>query len=132
MRIQTRTAALLSFMACFAAAALLAGCDTGFGQPCTLPKTDEFRQACNPAEVDPAAEDEDVQSESRASCAVKNFAGCETRVCLVYRGSSPFCSEPCLADDDCEGSAVCRPLLGDVECAEGVECYCVRKGDIDN
>lgn len=112
------------------------GCDTGFGQPCDLPKTEEIRAACNPAEVD--NEDDDIQRESKASCALKNYAGCETRVCLVYRGSSPFCSETCKADSDCEGSAVCRPLLGDADCSAddqsgfAPECYCVRKGDLND
>lgn len=119
------------------------GCDTGFGQPCTLPKTDEFRRACNPAPEDPNAEpagENDIVRDSKASCAVKNFAGCETRVCLVYRGSDSYCSEPCRKDNDCEGSSVCRPLLGDTDLEGNVcegtdagvlpECYCVKKGDL--
>ena len=119
------------------AALLASGCDTGFGQPCTLPKTEEFRRACNPPVDDGAdAGMNDVQSESKATCAVKNFAGCETRVCLVYRGSSPFCSESCVADGDCE-SNLCRPLLGDPsltdpDICKRSECYCIRKGDADN
>ncbi len=117
-----------------------AGCDTGFGQPCDIPKVEAFRRACSPAPSDGAdGGTSDIDRESKASCAIKNYAGCETRVCLVYRGSSPFCSEPCQADGDCEGSAVCRPLLGDTDLdsaactpTEGFtpECYCVRKGDL--
>ncbi len=120
------------------AALLVTGCDTGFGQPCTLPKTEEFRRACNPAPKDPNMDAgiNEVQSESKASCAVKNFAGCETRVCLVYRGSSPFCSESCVDDGDCE-SNLCRPLLGDPnlsdpDICQRTECYCIRKGDQEN
>ncbi len=77
-----------------------------------------------------------VIMDSQASCAVKNFAGCETRVCLVYRGSNPFCSESCSQSSDCEGSAECRPLIGDTDldvaiCQEQRDaCYCVRKGDV--
>ncbi len=119
-------------------AALSTGCDTSFGQPCTLPKTEEFRRACNPAPVDDDADAglNEVQTESKASCAVKNYAGCETRVCLVYRGSSPFCSEPCTTNSDCE-SNLCRPLLGDPTLAgedicQNTECYCIREGDQDN
>ncbi len=114
------------------------GCDTSFGQPCTLPETEEFRKACSPPPKDPNADAgiNDVQSESKASCAVKNFAGCETRVCLVYRGSSSFCSESCVTNSDCE-SDLCRPLLGDPnlsdpDICERTECYCIRKGDADN
>ena len=130
-RIRTWGPLLAAFCAMFVGA-----CDTGFGQPCTLPKTEEFRLACSQAGVDPNAPDagiNDVQSESKASCAVRDYAGCETRVCLVYRGSSPFCSEPCLEDGDCE-SKLCRPLLGDpalqgADICKNTECYCVRKGD---
>lgn len=117
------------------------GCDTGFGQPCTLPKTEEFRRACDPAPDQSAdAGESGVVKDSKPSCAVKNYAGCETRVCLVYRGSDSFCSEPCRADNDCEGSAVCRPLFGDTDLdpaactpSDGFtpECYCVKKGDAD-
>ncbi len=120
----------------------LAGCSTGFGEPCDIPKVEEFRRACSPAPSGGAdAGAGEIDRSSKASCAIKNFAGCETRVCLVYRGSDSFCSEACQSDDDCEGSAACRPLLGDTDldssaCApsEGFtpECYCVRRGDLNN
>lgn len=116
-----------------------AGCDTGFGQPCTLPKTEQFRRACSQAPGDDAGTSE-IERSSKPSCAVSNFAGCETSVCLVYQGSKPFCSETCAEDGDCEGSARCRPLLGDSDldgaaCAPlpngaPAECYCVRSGDL--
>ncbi|MBU0554083.1 hypothetical protein KKF91_19835 [Myxococcota bacterium] len=120
---------------------LLAGCDTGFGQPCSLPQTEEFRQACQAGEAQDTEDGGAIQQESLPSCAVKNFAGCETRVCLVYRGSESFCSEPCTSKADCEGSAECRPLIGDVDqsseealkalCTDGfTECYCVRASDL--
>ncbi len=128
--------------ALFGPAALgLLGCDTGFGQPCELPKTPQIRQACEEGS-DGADAGEGVITESKPSCALKNYAGCETWVCLVYRGSSPFCSEACQTDDDCEGSAICRPILGDSDLdptacqASGdgfsPECYCVRKGDLND
>lgn len=117
----------------------LLGCSNDFGQPCELPQTEEFRRACETVAPDPNAEERDTEviSESKASCAVKNFAGCATRVCLVYRGSEPFCSEPCTTKSDCEGSAECRPILGDTvttseDICQRTECYCVRAGDIDN
>ncbi len=124
-----------------ASAVWAAGCSNDFGQPCELPQTEEFRQACSTtateAEGESSGSGTEIEMESKASCAVKNFAGCATRVCLVYRGSDPFCSEPCVTKADCEGSAECRPILGDtVTSAENIcertECYCVRKGDVDN
>ncbi len=117
-------------------------CETGFGKPCKLPKSPAFREACeqSAANADPAAEGDgegEITQESASSCAVKDYAGCETRVCLVYQGSSPFCSETCQEDDDCEGSAKCRSLTGgsgaDCQIVPGApipECYCVRKGDV--
>lgn len=119
----------------------IAGCDTGFGQPCTLPNTEEFRLACQVGE-DQSKGDAGIVQESLPSCAVKNYAGCETRVCLVYRGSDSFCSQPCTSKADCEGSSECRPLIGDVDqsseeelkelCTDGfTECYCVRAGDLE-
>lgn len=118
-----------------------AACDTGFGQPCELPRTPQIRAACEEsAAADAGAGENEVVTESKPSCALKNFAGCETRICLVYRGSDPFCSTECTTDSDCEGGAVCRPILGDSDSAEGnpctpdgsgftPECYCVRGGD---
>ena len=114
-------------------------CDTGFGQPCKLPETADFRRACMTVEAEEADDENAVIMESQASCAVKNFAGCETRICLVYRGSNPFCSERCSQDADCEGSAECRPLIGETDLDASAcepqgsfipECYCVRKGDV--
>lgn len=116
-------------------------CDTGFGQPCDLPESPQIRAAC---EESPAGDDagagNDIVTESKPSCAIKPFAGCETRICLVYRGSDPFCSVECKEDADCEGGAVCRPILGDSDGAAGnpcvddgsgftPDCYCVRGGD---
>lgn len=118
---------------------LAGGCaDTGFGQPCRLPETPSIRQACEPSGND--NEDDPIQRESKASCAIRNFAGCETRTCLVYRDSNPFCSEPCTSDGDCE-SDLCAPLVGDrpateadlqAECERTLNCFCIRKGDLDN
>jgi hypothetical protein len=120
-----------------AAAALLlsTGCETGFGDPCDLPKSDEIQAACNPVETDDGDGEEGLEQESASSCAINDFPQCTTRVCLVYRGSSSFCSEPCTTDGGCEGSAKCRPLLGDLapnicqqtQC-ELQECYCVKAG----
>ncbi len=113
------------------------GCDTGFGQPCAIPKTEAFRQACEESANPDMEEDKnEIMMSSTASCAINNYAGCSTRVCLVYKGSAPICSVPCTADNDCEGSALCRPLLGDpqnetelAEACASQPCYCVRKGD---
>lgn len=115
------------------------GCDTGFGEPCVLPKTETFRAACAPVQTTGEEEEEGgVEMESKASCAVKNYAGCETRICLVYQGSSPFCSTRCTTDADCE-SQKCRPIIGDQELEPDIcqpnmsgftpECYCVRAVD---
>jgi hypothetical protein len=145
MERETSTFVHVGLMACVVVG--FAGCDTGFGQPCKLPKSPTFRNACNPAapESDQDASATEPRLESKASCAVNNYAGCETRTCLVYRGSSPFCSEPCSANDECEGSALCCPILGscgdntndtackpDPETGFTPECYCVRKGDTNN
>jgi hypothetical protein len=117
-------------------------CETGFGKPCKLPKSPAFREACEQSagSATPEGGEEtegETTQESASSCAVKDYAGCETRVCLVYQGSSPFCSESCETDDDCEGSAKCRSLTGgsaaDCKVVPGApipECYCVRKGDV--
>jgi hypothetical protein len=125
------------------AVAALAGCETGFGKPCKLPKSPAFRAACEQTASGGGADagtDESIAQRSEASCAVKDYAGCETRVCLVYQGSRSYCSEECETDDDCEGSARCRSITGgtgnpEEDCKTvpgGVppECYCVRKGDL--
>ena len=119
---------------------LSVGCDSGFGQPCVIPKTEVFRKACSTVDNEEIADENEIMMESRASCAVRNFAGCATRICLVYKGSDAFCTETCASDNDCPGSATCLPIIGDSDqasepCAptEGYtpECYCVRKGDLE-
>lgn len=128
----------LPLLVALAAGSGLVGCETDFGQPCELPQTKEFRQACDavPAEPNESSAENQPQVESKASCAVRNFAGCATRVCLVYRGSEPFCSEPCVTANDCPGGSVCRPIIGDQSVAgnicEQTECYCVRNGDLND
>lgn len=117
-----------------------AGCDTGFGQPCSLPKTEQIRRACSQAPGSDAGVTGEIERSSQPSCAVRNFAGCETGVCMVYQGSKSFCSETCVTDDDCEGGAACRPLIGDSDLdstacdplpnGAPADCYCVRKGDL--
>ena len=138
------------FSACIAFLLLQSGCSTGFGDPCTVPQTPQFRQACNTISDDVEDDGSAIETQSSASCALENFAGCETRVCLVYRGSSAFCSLRCQNDGGCEGGAVCAPLLGNVgrDCCDpavreapesrercagflpGVACYCIRESDI--
>jgi len=121
---------------------LASGCENSFGQPCTVPKTEQFRRACSPTPDDGEEEtgENDVQMESKASCAIKNYAGCGTFICLVYQGSDAYCSEACQTNADCPGSSLCRPLLGDTDLDETPcvsedgfpsECYCVRAGDVE-
>lgn len=126
-------AGLLLFLAS-ATWVLTTACDTGFGQSCTLPKSDEFREACSQSSRAGAdAGSEEITQSSAASCAVDNFAGCETRVCLVYRDHSPFCSLQCGNDDDCPDSAICMPLVGSSpsDCGNPdkplARCYCVKE-----
>jgi hypothetical protein len=129
---------LVVFVFAFGVLPLIA-CDTGFGEPCSLPKTERFRTACSPVSSEGDQDEGGVEMLSKASCAVKNYAGCATRICLVYQGSSPFCSTPCTADTDCE-SKKCRPIIGDQELEPTIcqdegsgftpECYCVRAIDV--
>lgn len=90
------------------------GCDTGFGQPCKLPQVESLTEACAPPPVnEDKEENEGTQQEFKATCAVDNFPTCETLSCLVYRGSSPYCSMRCNQDNDCDGVGVCCPLFGE-------------------
>lgn len=117
----------------------LVGCeDTGFGQPCDFPKAPKIQQACKGTSATGEEGGTNVVTQSKPSCAVTEFAACETNICLIYRGSSAFCSVACEADSDCDGKAACRPLLGDKELDPSAcqgddafsECYCVREGDL--
>ena len=132
---------------------LLSACDTGFGEPCTLPEGDAIEQACSSPNVEQGEENGTTQSAS-ATCALDNFPGCSTFLCLKYRGANPYCSLKCTSDSECDGGACC-PLVGDCQntattntadpnmsvdpsmmmstanntCANG-ECYCIRQGDL--
>ena len=87
-----------------------------FGQPCELPESPQIQAACGGPE---------------ASCALKAFAGCDDRVCLVYQGSPPFCSVDCDSDMDCDADARCMDLFPEAPCGPddgsgfGPECFCV-------
>ena len=125
-------------------------CDTGFGEPCTLPKGDAVQQSCSSPPVEQGDENGTTQSAS-ATCALDNFPGCSTFLCLKYRGASPYCSMRCESSAECDGG-VCCPLLGDCQGNQGGEnmsvdpntmmsmpnngqcvgedCYCIRSGDL--
>ena len=110
----------------------VAGCDTGFGQPCNIP---ENISLCEGTKTD--VEDGGVTTETRASCAINQYARCETKICLTYKGSDAFCSLACIDDDDCPGKALCKPIIGGDD-NSGInpcvpsdagftpECYCVK------
>jgi len=131
-------------------AVLLSGCDTGFGQRCTLPKGDAIQQACSAPQVEEGNEGSTTQSAS-ATCALDNFPGCDTFLCLKYRGANPYCSLRCQTSAEC-GGGVCCPLVGDCRantggagmstdpmmsmasvdpCTNGADCYCIRKSDLN-
>lgn len=122
------------------------GCDTGFGEPCTLPKGDVIQQACSAPAVAEGDESGTTQASS-ATCALDNFPGCDTFLCLKYRGANPYCSQRCQDDTACSGGHCC-PLSGDCKaissnpamnmsidpattnpCANGTECYCILSAD---
>lgn len=126
----------------------LNACDTGFGEPCTLPSGDAIQEACSSPAVEEGTETGTSQSAS-ATCALDNFPGCSTFLCLKYRGSNPYCSLRCQSSSEC-GGGVCCPLVGDCfanqsasmsldpstmmsgandQCVNG-DCYCIRSGDL--
>lgn len=131
----------------------LSGCDTGFGQSCTLPEGDAIQQACSAPQVEDGSEGSTTQTAS-ATCALDNFPGCDTFLCLKYRGANPYCSLRCQTSAEC-GGGVCCPLVGDCRantggssmsnmadpammsmpstdpCVNGADCYCIRKSDLN-
>ena len=148
---------LLMLLLMIISCALLASCDTGFGQKCTLPEGDAIQQACSAPQVEEGNEGSTTQTAS-ATCALDNFPGCQTFLCLKYRGAQPYCSLKCQTSNECSGG-VCCPLLGDCRgnsggnnngandmisdpaqqmsvepsdpCADGsAECYCIRQVDL--
>ena len=134
--------------------ALHHGCDTGFGQSCKLPEGDIIQEVCSAPQVQEGDNTSTMQS-ANATCALDNFPGCDTFLCLKYRGGNPYCSMRCTTSADC-GDGVCCPLVGDCRgntggaaqmsvdpsmapqaamsqdaCANGTDdCYCIRKGDL--
>ena len=113
----------------------VSGYSTGFGEPCDVPRAESFQNACfsNVGTESDEMSDSDLEQSAVASCAIQNYAGCSTRICLIYRGSDSFCSERCVSDGDCEGSARCAPMIGE-RISDGTcsgECYCVRPGDLE-
>ena len=93
----------------------LSGCDTGFGEPCSLPQTPQFAESCQQSAVARSDDENNPEQEFKATCAIDNYPTCQTFSCLTYRGSQPYCSMKCLNNSDCEGGCCC-PLFGDCEC----------------
>ena len=59
-------------------------------------------------------------------CAVQNYAGCETRLCLVLeRDGTGVCSHACSVDAPCAAALSCETPLGQACEAGAPECYCV-------
>lgn len=140
--------------------AALTGCDTGFGQPCEMPASPEISSACTPPPATDTGDNEGAEQTYKVTCAVDNFPTCSTMSCLIYRGSSPYCSQRCTTNADCFGSGVCCPLFGECNttinlpmsmeplagqpapqpaavasavCGEpGNPCYCIRQKDYSN
>lgn len=117
----------------------LMACEEDFGAPCEIPAP--LKATCNTTDSSGEGEEGNLEQESRSSCAIDNYAGCSTRVCLQYRDSSAYCSQSCRTDGDCPGSAACRPIIGGGDfCPEEPfdeagfpnKCYCIRKGDLNN
>ncbi|MFN3201886.1 MAG: hypothetical protein ACE366_26005 [Bradymonadia bacterium] len=115
------------------------GCEEDFGAPCEIPAP--LKNTCSTSSSGGEESEGQLEAESRSSCAIDNYAGCATRVCLQYRDSSAYCSQSCRTDGDCPGSAACRPIIGGGDvCPEEPfdesgfpnKCYCVRKGDLNN
>lgn len=137
---------LTSSVIAFICILTLSACDTGFGEPCTLPSGDAVEQACSSPSVEQGEENGTTQSAS-ATCALDNYPSCSTFLCLKYRGSNPYCSLKCNSNSECDGG-VCCPLVGDCQaqqsgaevmmsiessentCANGGDCYCIRSGDL--
>ena len=56
----------------------LSGCDTGFGEPCTLPQTSQFKESCQQSAIARSDDANNPEQEFKATCAVDNFPTCQT------------------------------------------------------
>lgn len=92
---------------------LLSGCVSDLYAPCNVPDDGSFLSSCLSG-----------QGGADRSCVVEQALQCETRVCGKYQGSAPFCTQPCVADADCEGG-VCREFVFQ----SGAK-YCVETSNI--
>ena len=126
---------------CFLYFSLLSsGCDTGFGEPCSLPQTSQFKESCQKTTAARSEDENNPEQEFKATCAVDNYPTCQTFSCLTYRGSDSYCSMQCTTNADCEGGCCC-PLFGDCSCTDDLMSvpatpldgpkYCVRRLDVD-
>ena len=104
---------------CLLYTALASGCDTGFGQPCELPASAEVSSACTPPPMSDTGDNEGTEQSYKVTCAVDNYPTCSTMSCLIYRGSSPYCSQRCSSNNDCFGSGICCPLFGECNVSTG-------------
>lgn len=98
---------------CLLYTTVVTGCDTGFGQPCEMPASPEVSSACTPPPMNNNGDEQGTEQTYKVTCAVDNYPTCSTQSCLIYRGSSPYCSQRCTNNSDCFGNGVCCPLFGE-------------------
>jgi hypothetical protein len=72
--------------------------DAGFGAACEMPKP-VLEKACSNQSAD-------NNTDQKASCVQEPSYDCDSRICIVYQGSSPYCAADCSAESlgqNCQG-----------------------------
>ena len=77
------------------------GCSDDFGTPCELPRSPEIVELCSPQQ-------DEQGNRSQATCIDPINPDCQSRLCVQFEGSDPFCSERCEDDAQCPSNATCE------------------------
>ena len=87
---------------------VLGACSDDFGTPCNFHSSSEIEEYCGSTTTE-------AGNPSTSTCVDPINADCESRVCVIYQGSSAFCSKHCAEDGNCPGGSRCEHPLGATE-----------------
>lgn len=93
---------------------------------CTIPNTTAYKTACRDTVV--TSDDGKSTTTKQATCTADYVFDCDSMLCGVYEGSSPFCTRRCIPSDcTCKGqeNCLCDCPAGkncEDECPDGAAC----------
>jgi hypothetical protein len=82
-------------------ALLMIGCADDFGTACRFPQSPAIELYCG-------SETDQQGNESVSTCIDPINPDCDSRLCVSFQGSAPFCSQNCTVNGNCPTGSTCE------------------------